>query len=66
MEMVFWIESENQKIDKISLEGYDPGVSFKSSYFPEKNIIFNMLSNNSYSLWEIYYDIEDILTSKNF
>jgi len=59
----FWIDNKNGKTEKISLEGFDPGVSFKSSYFPEKKIIFTMLSNNSYSLWKLYYGIEDILIS---
>lgn len=59
----FWIDNKNGKTEKISLEGFDPGVSFKSSYFPEKKITFTMLSNNSYSLWKLYYGIENILIS---
>jgi len=56
-----WIEKLGSSIQKYFVEGYDPGVSFRSAYYPELDVIFTMIGNTSNALWPLYQEIEEIL-----
>ena len=54
-----WIDQRNAGIKKIFLEGYDPGVAFRSAVYPEMKIMLTMLGNTSEALWPLYKKVED-------
>jgi len=56
-----WIKNNGEKTIKYHVMGYDPGVSFHSAYYPEKDIKTVVCSNKSEGAFEIYAGIEESL-----
>ncbi|MNJ03460.1 hypothetical protein D3C73_1637730 [compost metagenome] len=42
-----WISIRNGEVLKYHLMGSDPGVSFRSAYYPSTKVTFSALSNRS-------------------
>ncbi len=53
-----WIEQANGSVRKFFVEGYDPGVAFRSVVYPHEGITFTMLGNTADALWPLYTEIE--------
>jgi len=43
-------------------EGSDPGVAFRSSIYPEQQLILTLLGNTGRALWPLYTELEAILS----
>lgn len=56
-----WIDIREGVTRKAFVEGYDPGVAFRSAIYPERNIILTMIGNTSEALWLLYRTIENEL-----
>ncbi|NDI34157.1 serine hydrolase domain-containing protein [Chengkuizengella sediminis] len=59
-----WISKRNNRIFKYHVMGYDPGVSFHSSYYPDSGIKIVVPSNKNYGPYKITRVIEDKLFQK--
>jgi CubicO group peptidase (beta-lactamase class C family) len=46
----FWIRKDRATV---VLEGYDPGVSFRSAYAPKSELLYTVISNTSAGAWPI-------------
>lgn len=46
----FWIHADR---DIVVLEGYDPGISFRSSYDPKSDFLYTVISNTSAGAWPV-------------
>jgi CubicO group peptidase (beta-lactamase class C family) len=53
-----WIEKSPHGVRKYFVEGSDPGVAFRSSFYPEHKLILSVLGNTGRALWPIYRDLE--------
>ena len=53
-----WIDVLDEEITKYHVMGYDPGVSFHSAYYPQKNAISTVCSNKSEGAFDIFKAIE--------
>ncbi|MGM0898922.1 MAG: serine hydrolase [Bacillota bacterium] len=53
-----WIEKSDGLPVKYHVKGYDPGVSFHSSYYPQQKTIVSVLSNASSGAYDIVRVIE--------
>jgi CubicO group peptidase (beta-lactamase class C family) len=56
-----WIDLREDVVRKIFVEGYDPGVAFRSSFYPNSGTLLTMLGNTSEALWPLYRAIENEL-----
>ena len=56
-----WIDRHEDIVNKYFLEGSDPGVAFRSAFYPEKDLVFTMLGNSEHALWPLYKKIEKIV-----
>lgn len=57
-----WIETGANGIRKYFVEGSDPGVAFRSSVYPEQEMILTLLGNTGRALWPLYTDLELIVS----
>lgn len=53
-----WMERSNGEVEKYHIMGYDPGVSFHSSYYPADKSILTVLSNKSKGAYDVVKLIE--------
>ena len=58
-----WINKKDKAIYKYSVMGGDPGVSFRSSVYPQHNITLTVLGNKEYGGFAVTKAFEDILLS---
>lgn len=56
-----WIEKKQEEIFKYHVMGYDPGVSFASSFYPSLNLTVVIPSNQSSGPHNILRELEDII-----
>lgn len=56
-----WIEKKEEKIHKYCIMGSDPGVSFRSSVYKNRNIQINILGNTDWGGYDITKRIEEEL-----
>ncbi|MGB8002048.1 MAG: hypothetical protein WCF60_18410 [Anaerobacillus sp.] len=56
-----WINARNGRIVKYHVMGYDPGVSFHSSYYQESGYKMAIPSNHSEGAFEVMKEIEEML-----
>ncbi|MFD2628899.1 serine hydrolase domain-containing protein [Oceanobacillus kapialis] len=56
-----YVDMEQNKVKKHILMGYDPGVNFRSVYYPEKSISIVVCSNESDGAFEVLKDLERLL-----
>ncbi len=56
-----WINKKNEEVFKYHVMGYDPGVSFHSSYYPQYNCTLVVPSNKSSGAFPITKAIENNL-----
>ena len=56
-----WIERCQDTVSKYSLEGSDPGVAFRSSFYPEKDLVLTLIGNTEKALWPLYKKIEEFV-----
>jgi CubicO group peptidase (beta-lactamase class C family) len=54
-----WIEKEADQVVKFHVNGYDPGVSFHSAYYPATKTIAVVCSNKSQGAFDIMTAIEE-------
>ena len=54
-----WIIKREEGIYKYYLTGSDPGVTFMSAIYPEKDIVVNILGNREFSSFELSKKIEE-------
>lgn len=52
-----WIDQEDNKSPVLYVEGYDPGVSFRSSFDKEKDLLVTLASNFGSDIWKLYEKI---------
>jgi CubicO group peptidase (beta-lactamase class C family) len=57
-----WIGTTANGTRKWFVEGSDPGVAFRSSVYPEQNMVLTALGNTGRALWPIYTELEAILS----
>ncbi len=57
-----WMEMGTNGIRKRFVEGSDPGVAFRSSIYPEQEMILTRLGNTGQALWPIYTELEALLS----
>jgi CubicO group peptidase (beta-lactamase class C family) len=57
-----WMEISANGIRKYFVEGSDPGVAFRSSVYPEQQMILTLLGNTGRALWPVYTELEAILS----
>lgn len=60
-----WINTESDRVYKYHVMGYDPGVSFHSSYYPSEKLSLAVLSNRSSGAYEMMKFVEDLLIKVN-
>lgn len=56
-----WIIKRNDNIYKYYITGSDPGVSFESAVYPDKEIEVTILGNREFSTYKIIKEVEGIL-----
>ena len=56
----FWLRADR---DTVMLEGYDAGVSFRSSYDPASGFLYTVISNTSSGAWPIVKMLDEMLPS---
>jgi CubicO group peptidase (beta-lactamase class C family) len=56
----FWLHASS---DAVMLEGYDAGVSFRSTHDPSSTIIYTVISNTSDGAWPIVGLLDDRLVT---
>jgi CubicO group peptidase (beta-lactamase class C family) len=54
----FWLRSDR---DTSMVEGYDAGVSFRSAYDPESELLYTVMSNTSEGAWPIVKLLDEVL-----
>lgn len=57
-----WIETSGNGIRKRFVEGSDPGVAFRSSIYPEQQLMLTLLGNTGRVLWSVYTELEALLS----
>lgn len=53
-----WIDQRDDTIKKVFVEGYDPGVAFRSAFYHDGDVILTMIGNTSEALWPLYRAME--------
>jgi CubicO group peptidase (beta-lactamase class C family) len=56
-----WIDNKGKALRKHFVEGFDPGVAFRSSIYKKENIILTIIGNTGSALWPLYEQIEKSL-----
>ena len=56
-----WIEQVESVCRKFFVEGYDPGVSMRSAYYPSDDLTMTLMGNTVDFLWPLYSKIEQVL-----
>ena len=56
--MGFWLRSDR---DTVMLEGYDPGISFRSAFDPSSKLIYTVMSNTSAGAWPVVKALDELL-----
>jgi CubicO group peptidase (beta-lactamase class C family) len=53
-----WINRSGDKVRRIFLEGYDPGVALRSAFYSEYDVILTLIGNTAEALWPLYKTLE--------
>ena len=53
-----WLDQRKDATKKVFVLGYDPGVAFYSTVYPETDIVLTVIGNTSEALWPLYKTIE--------
>lgn len=56
-----WITEEDGEVSKYHVMGYDPGVNFRSAYYPATGHTLVVASNGSHGAYEMMRKIEEEL-----
>ena len=56
-----WVNKKENKVTSVHFEGCDPGVSFLSTYIPEKEIVITTVSNMENNVWKLQKDIQQLI-----
>ncbi|UOQ46395.1 beta-lactamase family protein [Halobacillus salinarum] len=56
-----WMNQRNEDIYKYHVMGYDPGVSFRASFYPDSHLKIVIPSNNESGPFEMTKGLEDLL-----
>ncbi|WP_054941455.1 serine hydrolase domain-containing protein [Paenibacillus ihuae] len=56
-----WITKLNGEVYKYHVMGFDPGVSFRSAFYPASGVTFAALCNRSKGAYQIMQTVEDAL-----
>jgi len=60
-----WInKSDNSAVTTFNFQGYDPGVSFISSYDPENDLVITLVSNYGDNVWKEIRNIKETLSNQ--
>ncbi|MDP5275689.1 hypothetical protein [Chengkuizengella axinellae] len=54
-----WIRKKNNEVFKYHVMGYDPGVSFHSSFYPKSEVKMVIVSNKAYGPYKLTKVIEE-------
>jgi CubicO group peptidase (beta-lactamase class C family) len=54
-----WQERQNDGMKKYFVEGYDPGVAFRSVVYPEEKVVLTVIGNTADALWSLYDQLEE-------
>ena len=54
----FWIRADR---DTVMLEGYDPGISFRSAYDPTSELLYTVISNTAAGAWPLVKLLDGLL-----
>ena len=54
----FWLRADR---DTVMLEGYDPGVSFRSAFDPSGELLYTVISNTSDGAWPLVKVLDEML-----
>lgn len=57
-----WLDTCNEKVIKIHVMGGDPGVSFRSAYYPQNKAICTVLCNRDAGSYAAFKVIEDMMS----
>lgn len=55
-----WIDQTAGRVRKLFVEGSDPGVAFRSSVYPEHELVLTVLGNTAAALWPLYDELEQL------
>jgi CubicO group peptidase (beta-lactamase class C family) len=56
-----WIDRSEEEVRKYFVEGSDPGVALRSTYYPDEDLILTIIGNTGDALWPLYNELEKIL-----
>ena len=56
-----WIDLERESVRRYFVEGFDPGVAMKSSFYPEEDLILTVIGNTSHAVWPLCEKLEALL-----
>jgi CubicO group peptidase (beta-lactamase class C family) len=56
-----WIDQAEGKVRSYFVEGFDPGVAMKSSFYPDEDLILTVIGNTSHALWPLCEKLEALL-----
>lgn len=56
-----WIHADERGVQRWFVVGADPGVSFKSSYFPQEEVVLTFIGNAGETLWSFARALEERL-----
>jgi CubicO group peptidase (beta-lactamase class C family) len=57
-----WIDKAADRVRKYFVEGFDPGVAFRSAVYPDEGVILTLIGNTGRALWPLYAEIEKKLS----
>lgn len=58
-----WLDTYNESVVKIHTMGGDPGVSFRSAYYPQDKIVCTVLCNRDAGSYMAFEVIEDMIST---
>lgn len=56
-----WIDQVDGSVRRYFVEGFDPGVAMKSSFYPGEDLILTVIGNTSHALWPLCEKLETLL-----
>ena len=56
-----WIDQPDESVRKFFVEGYDPGVSFRSCVYDNEDKLLTVIGNTAEALWPLYAQLEEFL-----
>jgi len=56
-----WMDRSQGKVEKVFVEGSDPGVAMRSTVYPGSDLILTLLGNSEHALWPLLEEMERAL-----